>query len=66
MLENVTRVIFDLDNTLIKHDFEMENFKVIEKLGVKNKQKFKKEFSYMFQNNGKYLKKKNCYKEVSC
>lgn len=64
MLENVTRVIFDLDNTLIKHEFETENIRVIEKLGVKNKKEFKKELSYMFQNHGKYLKKGIVTKKV--
>lgn len=64
MLENVTRVIFDLDNTLIKHEFESENFKVIERLGVKNKQEFEKELSYMFKNQGKYLNKRIVTKKL--
>lgn len=57
MLKNITRVIFDLDNTLIKHEFDHENFKIADLLNVDNNERFKEELSYMFKNQGKYLKK---------
>lgn len=66
MLENITRVIFDLDNTLIKHEFDSENFRLADLLNVDNKKKFKEELSYMFKNHGKYLKKGIVTKERVC
>lgn len=52
----VNRVIFDLDNTLIKHDFEKENIRISKYLGLENNDEFKKQFDYMFKSNGIYLK----------
>lgn len=57
MLKNVNRVIFDLDNTLIKHNFEGENTKVIDILNITNVEEFKKQFKEMFSVHGKYLSK---------
>lgn len=66
MLENITRVIFDLDNTLIKHEFDYEYFRLLERLDVNNKKRFKEELSYMFGNHGKYLKKGIVTREKVC
>lgn len=52
----VNRVIFDLDNTLIKHDFEKENIRIAKHLGLEDSSQFREQFDAMFKNNSKYLK----------
>lgn len=64
MLEKVNRVIFDLDNTLIKHNFEGANSDVINILGIRNVPEFGEQFKNMFMEHGKYLKKGIVSKEA--
>lgn len=52
----VNRIIFDLDNTLIKHDFERENICIAKQLGLENNDEFKRQFDGMFKNNSMYIK----------
>ena len=52
----INRIIFDLDNTLIKHDFEKENMRIAEHLGLENNSEFREQFDSMFKNNSMYIK----------
>lgn len=54
----VYRVIFDLDNTLIKHDFEKENLLIAKHLGLKDGAEFKNQLDNMFKNVSKYIRNK--------
>lgn len=53
---SVNRVIFDLDNTLIQHNYDEECAIVAKYLELEGNEEFKKEFNNMFKNNSKYLK----------
>lgn len=52
----VNRIIFDLDNTLIKHNFAREHALIAEHFGLAENEEFENQLSYMFLNNIKYLK----------
>jgi len=52
----INRIIFDLDNTLIKHNFAREHELIANHFGLVDCEEFKKELEYMFLNNIKYLK----------
>jgi len=54
----VTRVIFDLDNTLIKHDYEQLSINISEHLGIKDQVAFRRQLDSMFQESSKYIKNK--------
>jgi len=54
----VTRVIFDLDNTLIKHDFEKLNDTLANRFEVEDRETFKKQFSCMLLGHSAFLKKR--------
>ncbi len=51
MFKDVNRIIFDLDNTIFKHYPEKEADKIVEILGIKEKEEFKKQLSVLFSEN---------------
>lgn len=54
----VNRVIFDLDNTLIKHNFEKENIRIARHLGLEGSYEFREQFDSMFKNHSTFIKNK--------
>lgn len=55
IFKDVNRIIFDLDNTLIKHDFESENLIISKELGFENSIEFKRQYSDMFKKHSSYI-----------
>ncbi len=55
MFSNVSRIIFDLDNTLIKHDFEGEQEFISRAIGLEGNADFKKQLENMFRTNINYI-----------
>jgi len=55
---DVNRVIFDLDNTLIKHDFEKLNDTLAIVFEVEDKETFKKQFCNMLLGHSAHFKKR--------
>ena len=51
----VNRVLFDLDNTLIKHNFEKENEHIANHFDVEDKDEFRRQLDSMFKNSGQYI-----------
>ena len=51
MFKDVNRVIFDLDNTIFKHYPEKEADMIVDFLGIKEKEEFKKQLSVLFSEN---------------
>lgn len=63
IFSGVNRVIFDLDNTLIKHNFELANINISKHLGLEGSEEFKAQLDNMFKYNAKYIKGKIVTKE---
>lgn len=57
MFREVNRIIFDLDGTLIKHDFERENTLVNDYLGIDATKEFKEQLRDMFDKNINYIQR---------
>jgi len=56
MFKDVNRIIFDLDNTLILHDSEVEAELMSKHLGIENSTEFREQVSMMFKNGTEELK----------
>ena len=52
----VNRIIFDLDNILIKHNYDYENELLARQFNLQDDEEFKKQLSNMFLNNSRYIK----------
>lgn len=64
MFKDVNRIIFDLDNTLICHDFDRESEIVIKKLGLEGVPEFKLQLYNFFSQNIARLKWKPITEEI--
>ncbi len=64
--DGINRVIFDLDNTLIKHHFEREHVLIAKHIGLEGSTEFEKQLDNMFSNNLNYLKNIKVTKEYFC
>ena len=51
----VNRIMFDLDNTLIKHDFDGLNSRISKHFGLEGSEEFKKQFNAMLRNHHVYI-----------
>lgn len=56
MFKDVNRIIFDLDNTLIKHNFKAESTAIRKYLGIEQVNAFNAQLQNMFQNNIEYVR----------
>lgn len=63
MFSDVKRIMFDLDGTLIKHNFEKENLGLAAHFGLQGNEEFRRQLQQMFATNIKYIRNRKVSKE---
>ena len=58
IFKNVNRIIFDLDNVVIKHNHRSDALCICNRLGIKEKEDFREQFVLMLQNLNLFVKDK--------
>lgn len=63
IFSDVKRVMFDLDGTLIKHNFEKENLGLAAHFGLQGNKEFRSQLQHMFATNIQYIRNRKVSKE---